>query len=301
MTSERGDKPKSKFRGTFTALVTPFRDGEIDWKTLDALVDRQVASGVEGVVPCGSTGESATLSHEEHHRVVEAVVARVGGRCIVLAGTGSNNTTEAVALTRHAAEAGADGALVVTPYYNRPTQEGLFEHFAAIAEAVDLPLVLYNVPVRCGVDLLNETVLRLCERCERIVGVKDASGGLERVGELVASGRVDVLCGDDGLTLPFMAHGATGVISVISNLLPADMKELVDASAANDYARARACHRKTCFLAERMAPFGPNPVPIKTAMAIQGLLAEEFRLPLCPMGDSERRALEGILRKFEVI
>ncbi|MEE9293365.1 MAG: 4-hydroxy-tetrahydrodipicolinate synthase [Phycisphaerae bacterium] len=291
----------SLFRGTYTALVTPFRDGMVDWPTLDGLVDRQIQAGVEGVVPCGSTGESATLTHEEHDRVIEAVMARVAGRCKVLAGTGSNSTREALRLTRHAADLGVDGALIVTPYYNRPMQEGLFRHFSEVAGAVDLPIVLYNVPVRCGVDLLNETVERLRAKHDNIVAIKDASGGVDRVAELVTDTGFDVLCGDDVLTLPMMAHGAVGVISVISNLVPQWMKGLVDSLSADDLAEARVIHHRVRGLAEAIGRLGPNPIPIKTAMALQGLIADEYRLPLCPLEPADRRVIEVALQRYELL
>lgn len=290
----------SAFCGTFTALVTPLRNNQVDWPTLNALVERQIEAGVAGVVPCGSTGESATLSRNEHQHIIEAVVQRVAGRCKVLAGSGSSSTNEAIVLAQHAAAAGADAVLVVTPYYNRPTQEGLFRHYVALAEAVDLPIVLYNVPARCGVDLLNETILRLRQRHENIVAIKDASGGVDRVAELVARSDIAVLSGDDSLTLPLMALGAIGVISVISNLVPSWMKELV-AAADNDLASARRWHHKTCSLADEIGRLGPNPVPIKTAMALKGLLAEEFRLPLCPLDGDKRGAVERALRRHEII
>ncbi len=296
-----GERTTTRFAGTYTALVTPFRDGAVDWETLDALVDRQINAGVEGVVPCGSTGESATLSHEEHDRVVETVINRVRGRCKVIAGTGSNGTAEAVRLTRHAARAGADGALVVTPYYNRPTQEGLFRHFDTIAAAADIPIVLYNVPARCAIDLANETVARLRGARDNIVAIKDASGGVDRVAELTGPIGIDVLCGDDSLTLPMMSLGASGVISVIANLVPDWMKELVDAAAAGDHARARQCHLKTCGLADAVGGLGPNPLPVKTAMAAMGLIAEEYRLPLCSLAADARKSVQDTLRHYELI
>ncbi len=289
------------FRGTYTALVTPIRDQAIDWQTLDALVERQIEAGIDGVVPCGSTGESATLSHDEHDLVIETVVRRVAGRCKVLAGTGSNNTAEAVRLTQHAEKLGVDGALVVTPYYNRPTQDGMFQHFCQVAAAVNFPIVLYNVPSRCAVDLANETVRRLHGEHANIVAIKDASGGIDRVAELAGPIGIDVLCGDDTFTLPMMALGAVGVISVISNLTPEWMKQLVDAAAAGDFERARACHHKACGLAEAIGMLGPNPLPLKAAMAIKGLLCDEYRLPLCSMGPQEHRILEETLKRFELL
>ena len=288
------------WRGTWTALVTPFRDGQIDWPTVSALLDRQIEAGVDGVVPCGSTGESATLTHDEQLRMIEAVVRHVDGRCRVLAGTGSSSTAVAIEMTRQAADAGADGALIVTPYYNRPSQEGLYGHYAAIAEAVDLPIVLYNVPARCGVDLANETVLRLSSDFEHVVALKDASGGVDRVSGFAARGDIAVLSGDDSLTLPMMALGAVGVISVIANLAPSWMKQLVDAAAVGDFQTARTWHQKACLLADAIGPLGPNPVPIKTAMAARGLLEATFRRPLCPMSDANRRNIESLLRAYEV-
>ncbi len=282
------------WKGTYTALVTPFRDGQIDWPTVDRLIDRQLDAGIDGIVPCGSTGESAALTGAEHQRLVEAVIRRVDGRCKVIAGTGSSSTAHAIDLTQRAASAGADGALVVTPYYNRPTQEGLFRHYAAVADSTSIPIILYNVPARCAVDLQNETILRLADRCENIVAVKDASGGVGRVSELAAHPRLTVLCGDDSLTLPMMSLGAVGVISVISNLVPAWMKSLVDAVPSDPLA-ARNWHARACGLADDIGRWGPNPLPIKTAMALQGLLAEEFRLPLCPMGDEQRRHIQASL------
>lgn len=293
--SERGT-----WRGIYTALVTPFRDEEVDWSAVGVLIDRQIAAGVDGVVPCGSTGESATLTHDEQRRMVDAVVRHVDGRCRVLAGTGSSSTADAIEMTRHAADVGADGALIVAPYYNRPSREGLFRHYSAIAEAVDLPIILYNVPARCGVDLGNETILRLGETHGNIVAVKDASGGVNRVTELLDRSDMAVFSGDDSLTLPMMALGAVGVISVIANLVPSWMKDLVDAAAAGDFRKAREFHRKSCLLADAIGELGPNPVPIKTAMAARGLLSAAFRLPLCPMSDANRDVVESLLRGYEV-
>ncbi len=289
------------FEGTYTALVTPFRSDKVDWATLEKLVERQIAAGVEGVVPCGSTGESATLSHDEHDKVIEAVIKTVNGRCKVIAGTGSNSTAEAVRLTRHAAEVGADGALVVTPYYNRPTQEGMYLHFSAVAQAVNLPVVLYNVPSRCSIDLNNATVGRLFDEYETIVAIKDASGGVSRVAELAGRIGIDVLSGDDSFTLPMMSLGARGVISVMSNLVPDWMKTLVDAASQGNYASARTWHLKACGLADEIGVLGPNPLPLKTAMSLLGLLENEYRLPLCPMAESARVEAEGLLRKYELI
>lgn len=287
------------FHGVLTALVTPFRDGKVDLAALESLVDRQVESGVNGVVPCGSTGESATLSRDEHDRIIEAVVAQAARRCKVLAGTGTSSTAETVDRSRHAASAGADGVLLVAPYYVRPTQEGLYRHYAAVCDAIDIPVVLYNVPARCGVDLANETVVRLRRSYSNIVGLKDASGRVDRVTELSTRSDIAVLSGDDVLTLALMAQGAVGVISVLANLVPQWMRQIVE-SVETDLARARLWHGRVSGLAAEIGRFGPNPVPIKTAMAIRGLIREEFRLPLCPVGQPERKLIEQALRRREI-
>jgi 4-hydroxy-tetrahydrodipicolinate synthase len=287
------------FHGVFTALVSPFQEGEVDPAALEALVERQIEAGVHGLVPCGSTGESATLTRSEHDRIIETVTARAAGRCKVLAGTGTGSTTETVDRCHHAASAGVDGVLVVTPYYVRPTQEGLFRHYAAVAEAVELPIVLYNVPSRCGVDLANETVVRLREKYAHIVALKDASGNAGRTTDLAGRSDISVLSGDDVLTLPLMAEGAVGVISVLSNLVPAWLRSLVE-TVETDLPKAREWHRRVCRLAADIGGFGPNPVPIKTAMAVCGLIPEEFRLPLCPLGQRERELLGQALRGRDI-
>jgi 4-hydroxy-tetrahydrodipicolinate synthase len=293
-------KTEPMFQGTFTALVTPFSGRDVDWASLDKLVDAQLEAGIDGVVPCGTTGESPTLTHDEHSRVIEAVVKRVGGRCKVIAGSGSNATQEAVFRTRHAAGAGADGALLVAPYYNRPTQEGLYRHYMTIAEAADIPIVLYNVPFRCGVDIHNDTVVRLREGCANIVAIKDASGDVNRSADLANRSDISVLSGDDSLTLPMMVHGAVGVISVVSNLVPAWMKEMVDAAAAGDFVRARSLHRRVCILADELTSFGPNPIPIKSAMALRDMVSDEFRLPMCSLDEESRGRLNELLKRYEL-
>ncbi len=284
-----------------TAMVTPFQEGEIDWPVVDRLVERQIAGGTDWLVPCGTTGESPTLSSDEQERLIERVIARSAGRRPVMAGTGSNSTAEAVRRTRFAASAGADAALIVTPYYNRPTQEGLFRHFAAVAEAVDIPIVLYNVQARTAVHLSNETIARLVERFPNVVALKDASGVVDHVTDLLSRCSITVLCGDDALTWPFISLGAKGVISVLSNLVPEWMKSLVDAGLAGNRESVSAMHRRVYDLAMGLARFGPNPVPIKTAMAIRGLLSEEFRLPLCPLEADARAGVERVLRRHEIL
>jgi len=291
----------TELRGSMTALVTPFRDGEVDWPRLDALVDRQIAGGTDWLVPCGTTGESPTLTSSEHDKVLERVVTRAGNRRPVLAGTGTNSTSETIRRTRMAAEAGADAALVVAPYYNRPTPEGLFRHFAEVAESVNLPIVLYNVPFRTGVNISNDVVVRLREAYPNIVAIKHATGSVDGVTELLGRCDIAVLSGDDSLTWPMMALGAVGVISVIGNISPSLLKSLVTAALEGDQSAALRHHRKLYDLAEGIGRHGPNPLPIKTAMAICGLIEEEFRLPLCPLGREARADIEQVLRRHELL
>lgn len=284
------------FRGTMVALVTPFRDGHVDWPALDRLVDFHLEAGTDGLVPCGTTGESPTLSHEEHDRVIEAVVKRAANRVPVVAGTGSNSTEEALRLTLHAKHAGADGALMVSPYYNKPTQEGLYQHFARVAEEVDLPIVLYNIPGRCGVEILPVTVARLRSGFPHIVAVKHATGRLDDASELSLLSDIAIISGDDSITLPLMSIGGVGVISVIANLIPHEMKALTDAALAGDFAAAGEQHRKLFGISSSMLSLETNPIPIKTAMAMKGMIAEEFRLPLCAMMPANRQKLESLLK-----
>src|SRR6202047_839090 len=275
------------FRGTFTALVTPFRDGEIDVPACQKLIEAQIAAGITGVVAVGTTGESPTLSHDEREEVIGLAVTIANKRCQVLAGTGSNATDHAVADTKMAEKLGADGALLVAPYYNKPSQEGLFRHFQAIAHEANLPIMLYNIPGRCGVDIGPETVLRLAAECRNVVSIKEASGSVERVSEL--RGRLPneftILSGDDSLTLPFMAVGAVGVVSVASNLFPADICALVRAHEFGALKSAARLHRRLFPLFKDLF-IEPNPVPIKTALAWRGLMSSEVRLPLCEMSEA---------------
>jgi 4-hydroxy-tetrahydrodipicolinate synthase len=296
-----GDKGMQTLSGSMTALVTPFRGGDIDWAAMAVLLDRQIEGGTDWLVPCGTTGETPTLSDEECTQLIELTIERAAGKCSVMVGTGANSTRETLERTKHAAALGADAALLVTPYYNRPTQEGMFRHYAAIAERVDLPLVLYNVPLRTGVNLSNDTVVRLRERYPHIAAIKDASGCVDHVTDLLSRSDITVLCGDDALTWPMMALGAEGVISVISNLVPRLMKSLVESAQRRDMGDALVYHRRVFDLAMGLAKFGPNPIPIKTAMAVAGLIAEEFRLPLCPADPSQREAIEALLRRHEIL
>lgn len=289
-----------EFQGSMTALVTPFRNGEVDWPCVDKLVDRQIEGGTDWLVPLGTTGESPTLSSAERERLLGAVISRAAGRCPVMAGTGSNNTAETVERTRQTASAGANAALVVTPCYNRPTSDGLFRHFAKVAESVDLPIVLYNVPVRTGVNLDNDTVVGLRKRFPNIVAIKDATGNVSNVTELSSRCDIAVLSGDDVLTWPLLALGGAGVISVIANLVPSLMRSLVTAALRGDGGAALQAHRKVYNLATGLGRLGPNPIPIKTAMALAGLIAEEFRLPLCELDADARKGIAGLLRRHEI-
>jgi 4-hydroxy-tetrahydrodipicolinate synthase len=286
------------FRGVFTALVTPFRDGAVDEAALVRHVEDQIAAGVDGVVPCGSTGEAATLSHEEHKRVVELVVRTVAGRVRVIAGTGSNATAEAIELTTHAKRAGADGALLISPYYNKPTQDGVVAHYSAVANATQLPLVAYNVPGRTGSNMLPDTVARLAE-IEHVVGVKESSGDLHQISQVIARVPSDfaVLAGDDWATLPQLAIGGAGVISTCSNLVPREMVELAAAFQRGDLPRARELHYRLLPLCDALF-CETNPIPIKAALAMRGKLEEELRLPLLKMTAPNKKRLELAMKEF---
>jgi 4-hydroxy-tetrahydrodipicolinate synthase len=289
------------FQGVFTALVTPFRDGALDERALHDLVELQIGSGVDGLVPCGSTGEAATLSHAEHRRVVEVVVAAARGRVQVLAGTGSNSTAEAVALTRHAKEAGADGALLISPYYNKPMQQGIVAHYAEIARQTSFPLVVYNIPGRTASNVLPDTLARLAE-IDQIVGVKEACGNLDQMAHVIAAvpDSFAVLSGDDSLTLPLLAIGGAGVISTTSNVVPSEMVELVRAFRAGDVERARALHYRLLPLFDALF-LETNPIPVKAALAMRGLIQEELRLPLVRISDGNRARLQLALKEFGLL
>ncbi len=288
------------FRGTFTALVTPFRDGAIDVPALERLVDQQIDGGITGVIPNGTTGESPTLTADERDQLIRVVVQRAKGRCAVLAGTGSNSTGAAIAGTQHAEKLGVDGALVVAPYYNKPSQEGLFRHFQAIAASTKLPIMLYNIPGRCAVDIAAATVERLASECSNIVSIKEASGSVDRVSELRSRlpESFTVLSGDDSLTLPFMAVGAVGVVSVASNLFPKEVGDLVRAFAADDLATARNLHARLLPIFKDLF-IEPNPVPAKTALAWRGEMSPECRLPLCEMSAANQAKLRETLAALE--
>ena len=284
------------FRGAFVAIVTPFIEGELDEQGLIDLIEFQIANGTHGIVPCGTTGESATLSHAEHHRVVELTIATVKGRRPVLAGAGSNSTSETVELTRHAKEAGADGVLLITPYYNKPSQEGLYQHFKRVAEAVDIPIILYNVPGRTGVNMLPETVAR-CAAIDNIVGIKEATGNLNQISEVIRLCPDDfaVLSGDDFTCMATVAIGGTGVISVTSNVAPGDMAGMMEAALNNDPVEARRLHYHLFPLMDAMF-YESNPVPAKTALALMGKIKSgEVRQPLYRMSDANLDKLRRML------
>lgn len=289
------------FKGSMVAIVTPFKNGAIDEKALGDLIEFHIKNGTDVIVPCGTTGESATLSHEEHHRVVEFTVKTVNKRIPVVAGAGSNSTSETLELTRYAKKAGADGVLLITPYYNKPTQEGLYRHFTNVADSVDIPVILYNVPGRTSVNMLPATVARLREH-KNIVGIKEATGDMKQVSEIIRlCGRdFDVLSGDDFTTLPLLCLGGVGAISVTANIAPADCAAMFDAFFAGNMPEALKRHYK-------LEPLhGPlfietNPIPVKTALALMGKIAEEFRLPLCPMADANKDKLKKALKEYGLI
>jgi len=284
------------FEGTHTALVTPFRDGEIDEAALRRLIDEQVAAGIDGIVPCGSTGESATLSHDEHERVIKISVEQAAGAIKVIAGTGSNNTSEACRLTRAAADAGADGALLISPYYNKPTQRGHVAHYKAVAEAAGLPLIIYNIPGRTGVNIAPDTVAELAN-IPGVVGIKEASGSVDQWLRIFQLCPADfcVLSGDDAATLPLMAMGGHGVIGVVSNLVPQRLKALVGACAVGDYAEARKIHYRLLPLMQALF-LETNPIGIKAALAMTGRIQDELRLPLTALSAAPRRILAEVLK-----
>ena len=282
-----------ELKGVYTALVTPFSGDRVDYGKLRELVAMQIAGGVDGIVPVGTTGESPTLSFEEHMKVISEVIDAAGGKCRIMAGTGANCTAEAIELTRHAKDAGADCTLQVTPYYNKPTQEGLYRHFSTIADQCELPVVLYNVPGRTGTMIAAETIAKL-SRNANVLGVKEAAGSVERVSEIASLCDIAIMCGDDSLTVPMMSVGAKGVISVASNILPAELKAMVDACEKGDYAKALILHKKYFRLFKDLF-LESNPIPVKAAMAMLGMIREEYRLPLCEMQSANRDKLKMTL------
>ena len=288
------------FRGTFTALVTPFSNGGLDTSAFEKLIEMQISAGIIGIVTIGTTGESPTLSNEEREQLIRLAVEAAHKRCLVIAGTGSNATQHAVADTRTAEKLGVDGALLVAPYYNKPSQEGLFRHFKTIADATSLPIILYNIPGRCSVDIMPETVMRLAAECRNIVSIKEASGSVERVSELRRRlpESFTILSGDDSLTLPFMSVGAVGVVSVASNLFPSEVCALIRACESGDLKSAEKLHRKLLPLFKDLF-IEPNPVPVKTALGWRGAMSGAVRLPLCEMNEANQARLRKTLEELE--
>ena len=287
----------SEFAGLSVAIVTPFRDGEIDYGRLSEQIEFQIDAGVTCLVPVGTTGESPTLTHDEHERVIDHTIQTAAGRVKVMAGTGSNSTAEALRLTRRAADAGADATLQVAPYYNKPNSEGFYQHFKAIAEAVDIPVCVYNIPGRSAKEIDLPTIQRLSD-VPGITMVKEATGKLDQCSGILSTTSLTVLSGDDSLTVPMMSVGAEGVISVVSNVAPSAMKELVDAAAAGDYATAAKLHAKMFGLASNMLGLDTNPIPVKAAMAMLGRDTGDLRLPMTPLCEEARESLQQTLLRF---
>ncbi len=289
------------FRGALSAIVTPFRDGSVDEAALRELVEWQVQNGIDGLVPCGSTGESATLTHAEHERVVKIVIEQTRRRVPVVAGTGSNSTAEAIRLTVGAREAGADGALLISPYYNKPTQDGILKHYKMIAASTDLPLIVYNIPGRTASNIAPETFARMCE-VKTIVGVKEASGSMDQASDIfrLCGDRLTILSGDDSLTLPLMALGAAGVISVISNVMPRETHELTAAALAGNFKRAREIHFQLLPLMRALF-FETNPIPVKQALAFMGKCTREMRMPLTQMSPGPAEKLHAVMKELGLV
>jgi len=288
------------FTGAMVALITPFHDGEVDYKTLDELINFQIEGSIDAIVPVGTTGESPTLSTEEHKQVIQRIVDVVDGQVPVIAGAGSNSTAEAIELTAFSKQVGADATLQVTPYYNKPTQEGFYQHFKAIAEEVDLPIILYNIPGRCGAGMTPETIARLAE-LENIVGIKEATGSLDQASEIANLCDITILSGDDSLTLPLASVGAKGVISVVANIVPADVKALTDLILEGDLVSARQWHKKLFKLCKNMLTLATNPIPIKAAMAMLNIAPEELRLPMTPLEEPKRVILKQTLKDYGLL
>lgn len=288
-----------RIAGCYTAIVTPFKNGAVDFQTLEKLLQMQIDGGVAGIVPVGTTGECPTLSIEEHDKVIEFVINYCKGKCQIIAGTGGNSTSEAIHLSMHAAEMGADATLQVTPYYNKPTAEGMYRHFSTIAEKSGIPVILYNVPGRTGKEIPVDLIARLSKN-PLMIAVKEAAGSVERVNAIKDACDIAVLSGDDSLTLPMMSVGASGIISVVSNILPTEVSTMVEKALAGDFKGALEIHRRLYPLSRDLF-IESNPIPIKAAMADMGLITEEYRLPLCEMSAANREKLRNTLRKLNLI
>ena len=288
------------FTGAMVALITPFQEGEVDFQTLDELIEFQLENGIDGIVPVGTTGESPTLSHDEHKQVIERVVKAVAGQVPVIAGAGSNSTAEAIELTEFSKKVGADATLQVDPYYNKPTREGFYQHFKAIAEEVDLPIVLYDIPGRCGAGMTPDTIVRLAE-IENIVAIKDATGKMDQVSEVATRCDLTILSGDDSMTLPIASVGGKGVISVVANIVPADVKAMTDLILEGDLVSARQWHNKLFTLCKSMLTLATNPIPIKAAVSMLNLASEELRLPMTPLDESKKAVLKQLLKDYGLL
>ncbi|MBN1437729.1 MAG: 4-hydroxy-tetrahydrodipicolinate synthase [Sedimentisphaerales bacterium] len=288
------------FTGSLVALITPFKDGQVDFATLDKLVEFHIENGTDGIVPVGTTGESPTLSHIEHKKVVEAVVKAAAKQVPVIAGAGSNSTAEAIELTKFAKEVGADGTLQIVPYYNKPTQEGMYQHFKAIAETVDLPIMLYNIPGRCVVNMEPETIIRL-SKLKNIVAVKEATGKMDQASAIAIGSDLTIVSGDDSLTLPLAAVGGKGVVSVVANIVPKDTKAMTDAILAGDFVTARQWHDRLFSMSQALLGLSTNPIPIKAAMAELGMASDELRLPMVGLDDEKRKQLKKILADYGLL
>lgn len=286
--------------GTITALITPFRDGAIDFAALEAHIAQQLAAGIDGLLPCGTTGETPTLSPDEQREVMQLTVKLAARRVPVIAGAGANSTAKAIELAQMATACDVDALLVVSPYYNKPSQAGLYQHFSAVAHATDRSIVLYNIPGRCGVEIAIDTICRLYEDHDNIVAVKHATGRVSDAADLLVRSDIIVLSGDDPLTLPLMSLGATGVVSVLANLTPQALKLMTRAARDGDFVTARTAHQELYPLAKALLTLDSNPVPVKTALALRGYCKEEFRLPLCPMSTEARRKLMAVLSEVEL-
>lgn len=288
------------FSGSMVAIITPFQNGQVDYKTLEELVDFHLESGTDGIVPVGTTGESPTLTPSEHKKVIECVVKTVNGKIPVIAGTGSNSTAEAIELTEHARKIGADATLQVTPYYNKPTQEGFYQHFKMVAQEVNLPVVLYNIPGRSAAGMTAETIIRLSE-VENIVAIKEATGSLDIASDVAGNCDLSILSGDDSMTLPLASVGAKGVVSVVANIVPADVKAMTDLILQGDLVSARKWHHKLFTLSKSLLSMSTNPIPIKAAMEILDMAPEEMRLPMTQLDESKKVVLKKILKDYGLL
>ncbi|MCK5266745.1 MAG: 4-hydroxy-tetrahydrodipicolinate synthase [Spirochaetes bacterium] len=291
------------FKGSFVAIVTPLSGGKIDFDKLSELIEFQINNGTAGIVPCGTTGESATLTEEEHKSVIEFVIKKVNKRVPVIAGTGSNSTETAIKLTKHAQEAGADAALIITPYYNKPTQQGLYLHYKAIAENTDIPIILYNVPGRTAVNMLPETAAQLVKEFKNIVGLKDATGSVEQASKTLSLLRGEDFCllsGDDAIVLPLLAAGGAGVISVLANIAPKSMSDMIKFFENGDINSARAIHLNQLALSNTLF-LETNPIPVKAALNLMGKISSEIRMPLTAMSDSKKKFLEKEMKNFGIL